>query len=142
MTTMILNETTGERTFKVPFGDPLPGAPFQGSGELELGIAKNGDAKRVAMRFYPTAFEFQARLPKLCKDLGQPDAVFDLGRAATNSQPVVVYEAVPPVRERVAPGLRDLAGVAKFLQTGPALFDLREYRLTAIEFEEGEVPRA
>ena len=142
MTTMIHNESTGERTFRVPFAEPLPGAPFQGPGELELGIAKSGEANRVAIRFYPTTFEFQARLPKLCKDLGQPDAVFTLGRAAATSQPVVVYEAVPPVRERVAPGLRDLGAVAKFLQAGPGLFDLREYRLTAIEFEEGEVPRA
>ncbi|MNS55067.1 hypothetical protein D3C72_878930 [compost metagenome] len=138
MTTMIHNETTGERTFRVPIAEPLPGGPYSEPGELEIELAKSGEARRVALRFFPTAFEFQAKLPKLCKDIGREDAVFDFGRAAQTARPVIVYEAIPPVRERVPANLRDLGAVAKFLDSGPALFNLAEYRVTAIEFEDGE----
>jgi hypothetical protein len=138
MTTMITNETTGERTFRVPFAEPLPGGPFSQPGELEIELTKTGEARRVALRFFPTAFEFQAKLPKLCKELGREDAVFDFGRAAQTARPVVVYEAILPVRERVPGNLRDLGAVARFLESGPALFNLAEYKLAGIEFEEGD----
>lgn len=142
MTTMIHNETTGERLFRVPFAEPMAEGPFHGPGELEIAVNRSGNANRVALRFYPSAFEFQAKLPRLVSELGMPDAVFNFGRAAATHQPVVIYEAVPAVRVRVSPGMRDLAAVAKFLQSGPKLFDLKEYRLAAIEFEEGDTPRA
>lgn len=142
MTTMIHNQTTGERLFRVPFAEPMAEGPFRSPGELEIGVNRSGNPNRVALRFYPSTFEFQAKLPRLAHDLGMPDAVFDFGLAASTQQPVVIYEGTPSVRVRITPGMRDLKAVAEFLASGPRLFDLKEYKLAAIEFEEGDVPRA
>ena len=67
-----------------------------------------------------------------------PDAVFDFGRAAATQRPVVIYQAAPAVVGRVPVGLKDLPAVEAYMSGSPALFDLKDYELSAIEFDEGQ----
>lgn len=134
MTTLIQREGTDAREFHVPFGAPIPSVPF---GEGELVIETRGPEARpvrVALRLFPSALEFQARLPALAGELGMAESVFQLGQAAARSQAVLEYEAEPCVVARVPAGLVTLADMAGYLMDEVALFDMREYRLVAISF--------
>jgi hypothetical protein len=139
MASVILNETTQEREFHVPFTGPLPRAPFSGDGEIVLQADANGRPQRLELRFFPSAIEFQARLPKLIAESGLPVSVFDVGLAAARAKPVVIYTARPEVLSRV-PGLRELEELESFLAKSPAIFNLGEYQVDGIELDEGERP--
>jgi hypothetical protein len=134
---MVHDEQTGERTFHVPFDQAIPGGPFQGRAELLIETRAPGDRPvRLALRFFPSAFEFQAKLPRLVAE-GQFDVYPpELSRAAHEAQPVVVYQADAGLLAAVPPGLSDLPGLEAYLQARPPLFDLSRYALAAIEFED------
>lgn len=137
MATMVHDEQTGERAFHVPFDQTIPGGPFHGRAELLLETAAPGDRPtRLALRFFPTEYEFQAKLPRLVEE-GQL-AVYppDLSRAAQEAQPVVIYQADATLLAAVPPGLSDLPGLEAFLDAGPPIFDLARYALAGIEFED------
>ncbi|MDB5100001.1 MAG: hypothetical protein JWM80_4422 [Cyanobacteria bacterium RYN_339] len=136
MATMVHDEQTGERTFHVPFDQTIPGGPFHGRSELLIATASPGDRPtRLALRFFPTAYEFQVKLPRLVEE-GQFDVYPpDLSRAAQEAQPVVVYQADAALLAAVPRGLSDLPGLEAFLGERPPLFDLGRYALAAIEFE-------
>ena len=134
MTTLIQRDAD-RREFHVPFGAPSPGVPF-GEGELVIEtIGPEARPARVALRLFPSAPEFQARLPRLAAELGLEAAVFQLGQASADAQAVLEYEAEPQVVERVPPGLATLSDMANYLLDEVPLFNMREYRLAAIAFE-------
>lgn len=139
MATMVHDEQTGGRAFHVPFDQTIPGGPFHGRAELLLETAAPGDRPtRLALRFFPTEYEFQAKLPRLMAE-GQFEAYPpDLSRAAHELQPIVTYQADKALLAAVPPGLCDLPGLEAFLDGRPPLFDLSRYVLAAIEFEERE----
>lgn len=135
MTTLIQREGADTREFHVPFGAPIPSVPF---GEGELVIETRGPEAlpvRVALRLFPSALEFQARLPALAGELGLAASVFQLGQAASQAQAVLEYEADAVVVARVPAGLATLEDMAGYLLDEVPLFDLREYALAAIAFE-------
>lgn len=136
MATMHHSEATGEREFRVPFDAPPPGAPFQAPGEWVVQTAPPGDRPRsVAFRFFPSAFEFQARLAALVAGSPLEAHVMDLGLAATRGQPVVSYAGDQRVLAQLPADLSDLRALEGFLQDRPPAFDPAAYALDAIEFE-------
>jgi hypothetical protein len=139
MTTMHVREPGGEREFRVPLDGPLPGGPFTtGRAELLVRTAPPGDAPTgVGLRIHLDAFEFQAWIPRLIEIFELPYDAFDLGAALGDGDPVLVFEAAPEVVARVPAGLAGLEAMNAFMRTGPALFDLGEYRLGAIDFVSG-----
>lgn len=139
MTTMHLREPGGEREFVIPIDGPPPGGPFKtGRAELVVKLAPPGDRPAgVALRVFPTPFEFQAWIPRLIEIFALPYDAFELGRAAAEGRPVLLFEGAPAVLARVPAGLASLAAMNAFLETGPALFDLGEYQLQGIAFESG-----
>lgn len=139
MTTMHLREPGQEREFRVPLDGPPPGGPFKtGTAELVVRLVPPGDRpEAVQLRVRPTAFEFQAWIPRLIEIFALPLDPFELGRAAAEGRPVLIFEAGPAVVARVPAGLASLAAMNAFLETGPALFELGEYQLQAIDFELG-----
>ena len=139
MTTMILREPGGEREFTIPLDGPPPGGPFKtGRAELVVRLAPPGETPAgVSLLLRPTAFEFQAWIPRLVEIFELPFDAFTLGAAAAEGRPVLHFEAACEVLGRVPGGLGDLAAMNAFLETGPALFDLGEYTLAAIDFESG-----
>lgn len=135
MTTLIAREGTEVREFHVPFGAPIPSVPI---GDGELVIETHGPSARpvrVALRLFPSAFEFQARLPALAADLGQADAIFALAASAEDSRPVLEYEGTAAVLARVPEGLATLDDMAGYLMDEVPLFNMAEYRLVSIAFE-------
>jgi hypothetical protein len=135
MTTLIRRSDRSVSEFRVPLEGQVPGSPF-GTGELVIDAFTDSDRPgRVALRFYPTAFEFMALLPKLAAALGKPDAVFDWGEAAQTARPVVEYEGAPALLARLPKKLSTLEEMAAFVATGPALFDWQEYQLASVSFE-------
>ena len=139
MTTVRTTEPGGEREFAIPLDGPPPGGPFKtGRAELVIRTAPPGDRPTaVALRVFPTAFEFQAWIPRLIEIFGLAQDPFELGAAAAKGRPVLVFEAGPEVVARVPAGLDGLAAMNAFVASGPALFDLGEYALQAIDFESG-----
>jgi hypothetical protein len=133
MATMIVHASTGEREFRVPIAQPLTGAPFEAPSELVIGTAGPDDRpNRMLLRFYPSRFEFQARLPGLVA--GHPGFdVFALGLAARATQPVVIFEALPAVVAKLPPGLRSLAAVKALVRSAPK-FIPAAYRLAGFDF--------
>lgn len=139
MTTMHVREPGQEREFRVPLDGPPPGGPFKtGEAELVVRAAPPGDRPAsVRLRVMPTAFEFQAWIPRLIEIFELPYSPFELGEAAADGRPVLVFEARPEVVARVPAGLASLEAMNAFLETGPALFELGEYQLQSIDFELG-----
>ncbi len=137
MTTMNLREPGGEREFAIPMDGPPPGGPFKtGRAELVIQLAPPGDRPTgVLLRVFPTQFEFQAWIPRLIEIFALPHDPFDLGRAAAEGRPVLVFAGEPEVVARVPTGLASLAAMNAFVETGPALFDLGEYKLQSIDVE-------
>lgn len=135
MTTLIRRSDRSPSEFRVPVEGPVLGSPFS-RAELVVDVsAEAGRPGRVALRFYPTPFEFMAQLPRLTAAVGRPDAVFDWGEAAASAQPVVEYEGAEALLSRLPAQLRTLEDMAAFAATGPALFDLRDYSLASVSFE-------
>ncbi len=126
---------TGTREFRVPFDGPMPGALFRCGGDLS--VAPGGDAPpSVPLAFYPTAFEFQARAPKLLDENDLGISIFDLLEALTKGGvPVVTYAGGPGVLARIPAGLADLDALEAYLARGPALFDTAEYALSSVSIE-------
>ena len=136
MTRMIHREATQERIFYAPLPFELPGAPFDSPVELELHTRGPDDqAHRACLRFTPSTFDFQCKLPRLTHQGRFEISTQQLSEAAGQAQPVVIYEAGPDVLTRIPSGLRDVAGLEDYLRTRPKVFDLAEYELSAIEFE-------
>ena len=139
MATMILRETDGAREFRVPFTEPLPGAPFHGSGELVLETAgPAAKPTRIAMRFFPSIPEFQARLPGLVNGGPLEASLFNFGEASSKRAPIVVFEGDAEALAVVPYGLVNLELFERFLADGQALFDFTHYNFANIEFLMGK----
>lgn len=141
MATMILEEATGAREFRVPFSGPLPGGPFRADGEWVL-RTEGPEARPVeaTLHFHPTDFEFQARLPAIAASFDPPRSPLSLGREAAGAKPVVIYQAEKSVLSRVPAGLTDLPKLEAFLAAKPAIFAPGDYRLDGVAFESGQEP--
>ena len=136
MATMVHDEQTGTRTFHVPFNQTIPGGPFHGRAELLIETVAPGDRPtQLALRFFPTEYEFQAKLPRLVAEGNFDVYPPELSRAASEAQPIVIYQAEPELLATVPGGLSDLPGLEAFLGDRPPIFDLTRYKLAAIEFE-------
>jgi hypothetical protein len=126
--------TLEELVFQVPVRGPIPGAPMAAEGRLVLTLA-DGRAKRLALELRPSQAAFMAKLPKLLAETGFPGDVFAHGRAGSEGQPVLTYEAGPATLARVPQGLATMAQWLEFLAPGPPVLDLTDYSLAAIAFE-------
>ena len=136
MTRMVHREAAQERIFYAPLPFELPNAPFDSPAELELHTRGPDDqASRALLRFTPSTFDFQCKLPRLTTQGRFGASTQQLSEAATLAQPVVIYEAGPAVLARIPAGLKDVASLEAFLRARPRVFDLAEYELGAIEFE-------
>ena len=127
---------TATHAFVAPFeAPPLPDWFKTGTAELVV----TTEAQRpvaVALRCFPTAFEFQVWAPRLVAQHGLPASVFDLAHGLDRGRPVVTLVATPA---RVA-ALGPLAGVedlGAWLQAHVALFAPGGFGLDAVSFEPG-----
>jgi hypothetical protein len=132
---MIHDEATGERIFRVPFDETIPGGPFHGRAELLL-VTVGDHPRQLALRFFPTEYEFQVKLQKLIAEGGFDVYPPELSRAAAEAQPIVTYEAEDALLRAVPDGLVDLEALQRYFETRPALFDLGRYKLAGIAFED------
>jgi len=133
MATMTFHEPSGARAFTVPIDQTIPGGPFHGRAELVIETAGADDQpRRLALRFFPSEFEFQAKLAQLIAEGGFDVPGAELSRRAAALPPVVTYEADPTP---LPSGLSDLAALEGYLATTPpTVFDLTRYRVAEIAF--------
>lgn len=137
MATMTTYEQTGAREFRVPFAAKLPGAPFEGPGEIVIATEPPDDRPaKVAFRFTLDETDTKIRLPRALKGTPWADRGLTLvNQAARGGRLVVTYDAGGALLAKLTGGLASLEAIAGYLLEAPDLFDFGAYALESVAVE-------
>lgn len=134
---MTVTEGTGAREFRVDFAGALPGAPFDGPGELVLEtLAPDDRPHKVTARFFVAGADLRLRLPAVLKGTPwEPRGLSLVNAAAEGGRLVVSFEAGAELVAKLTGGLSSLQALQGYLLEAPNLFDFQGYAIESVAVE-------